>query len=93
MPTEERLNEMRGYKAALHNPNVSEEAKQHSQAMLDELGGDQPRKELHKARGDQNKDPTRVSAGLKAAQKNPNVTGSGKQRAAEKMEQRDAPEE
>lgn len=52
--------------SSLHNPNVSADAKQHSQAMLDELGGDQPRKELHKARGDQNKDPTRVSAGLKA---------------------------
>ncbi|EKV10207.1 Conidiation protein Con-6, putative [Penicillium digitatum] len=93
MPTEERLNEMRGYKASLSNPNVSEEAKQNAKAMLEDLGGDQPRKELHQARGDQNKNPTRVSAGLKAAQQNPNVTEAGKQRAAEKMEQRSAPEE
>ncbi|KGO63814.1 Conidiation-specific protein 6 [Penicillium italicum] len=93
MPTEERLNEMRGYKASLSNPKVSQEAKHHSQDMLNELGGDQPRKELHQARGDQSKDPVRVSAGLKAAQQNPNVTEGGKQRAAEKMEQRSAPEE
>ncbi|KAJ5607593.1 hypothetical protein N7537_004212 [Penicillium hordei] len=93
MPTEERLNEMRGYKAALRNPKVGQEAKQNAQAMLNELGGDQPREELHKARGDQNKDPVRVSAGLKAAQHNPIVTEGGKQRAAKKMEQRGAPEE
>ncbi|KAJ6138520.1 hypothetical protein N7471_005006 [Penicillium samsonianum] len=91
MPTEERVNEMRGYKATLSNPKVSQEAKQHAQAMLNELGGDQPREELYQAR-DQNKDPTRVSAGLKAAQHNPLVTEGGKQRAAEKMGQ-SAPEE
>ncbi|OQD74714.1 hypothetical protein PENANT_c169G08012 [Penicillium antarcticum] len=63
MSTEDRLNEMRGI---LSNPNVSEEAKQNAQAMLDEIGGDRPREELYQARGDQNKDPMRVSAGLKA---------------------------
>jgi hypothetical protein len=52
--------------STLSNPNVSEEAKQNAQAMLNELGGDQPREELYQARGDQNKDPMRVSAGLKA---------------------------
>jgi Conidiation protein 6. len=52
--------------SALRNPKVGQEAKQNAQAMLNELGGDQPREELHKARGDQNKDPVRVSAGLKA---------------------------
>lgn len=50
----------------MRNPKVGQEAKQNAQAMLNELGGDQPREELHKARGDQNKDPVRVSAGLKA---------------------------
>ncbi|CAI7665743.1 hypothetical protein PCG10_002853 [Penicillium crustosum] len=93
MPTEESLNEMRGYKAALRNPKVGQQAKQNAQAKLNELGGDRPREELHHARGDQNKDPVRVSAGLKAAQHNPLVTEGGKHRAAEKMEQRDAPEE
>ncbi|KAJ5468312.1 hypothetical protein N7475_006064 [Penicillium sp. IBT 31633x] len=90
--TEEKLNEMRGYKATLSNPKVSEEAKENAQAMLDKLGGDQPREELYQSRG-KNKDPTRVSAGLKAAQHNPLVTEGGKQRAAEKMQDRGAPEE
>ncbi|KAI9932570.1 hypothetical protein ASPWEDRAFT_33458 [Aspergillus wentii DTO 134E9] len=93
MSTEERLNQMRGYKATLSNPNVSEEAKQNAQAMLNEIGGDRPRDELYEARGDQNKDPMRVSAGLKAAQHNPGVTEGGKQRAAEEMQERHVPEE
>ncbi|KAJ5412762.1 hypothetical protein PENPOL_c008G02605 [Penicillium polonicum] len=93
MPAEEHVNEMRGYKAAMKNPKVGEEAKQHAQAKLDELGGDRPREELYKARGDQGKDPVRVEAGLKAAQRNPLVTEGGKQRAAEKMGERGAPEE
>lgn len=50
----------------MKNPKVGEEAKQHAQAKLDELGGDRPREELYKARGDQGKDPVRVEAGLKA---------------------------
>ncbi|KAJ5932137.1 hypothetical protein N7516_006626 [Penicillium verrucosum] len=89
---EENLNEMRGYKAALRNPKVGQEAKENAQAKLNELGGDQPREELYKARGDESKDPVRVSAGLKAAQHNPLVTEGGKQRAAEKMGHR-GPEE
>ncbi|KAJ5566617.1 hypothetical protein N7535_008255 [Penicillium sp. DV-2018c] len=85
MSAEGRVNEMRGYKATLSNPRVSEKAKQHAQSMLDELGGDQPRKDLYHGK-EQNKDPTRVQAGLKAAQHNPRVTESGKQHAAEKLE-------
>ena len=52
--------------STLSNPTVSEEAKQNAQAMLNEIGGGHPREELFQARGDQNKDPIRVSAGLKA---------------------------
>lgn len=38
---EERANEARGHKAAMHNPNVSEEAKQHSKTVLrNEYGND-----------------------------------------------------
>ncbi|PLN83646.1 hypothetical protein BDW42DRAFT_192088 [Aspergillus taichungensis] len=90
---EERLNEMRGYKATLSNPNVSDEAKSHAQYMLDhELGGDEPRQEIHAAQS-HGEDPTRVAAGYKAAQKNPNVTKQGKQRAGEKLREMDVPEE
>ncbi|KAJ5125019.1 uncharacterized protein N7515_008844 [Penicillium bovifimosum] len=91
MSAEERVNEMRGYKATLSNPRVSQKAKQHAQSMLDELGGDQPREDLYHGR-DQNKDPVRVSAGLKAAQHNPRVTEGGKKHAAEKLGH-SAPEE
>ncbi|KAJ5502924.1 hypothetical protein N7463_005798 [Penicillium fimorum] len=90
MPRED--NEMRGYKAALSNRNVSPEAKQHAQEMLNELSGDQAREPRHQAESE-SKDPTRVSAGLKAARHNPRVTEGGKQRAAKKMEERGAPEE
>ncbi|KAJ5462792.1 hypothetical protein N7475_007736 [Penicillium sp. IBT 31633x] len=85
MSTEDRLNKKRGYKATLSNPNVSEEAKQNAQAMLNEIGGGHPSEELFQARGDQNKDPMGVLAGLKAAQNNPGVTEGGKQEATEKM--------
>ncbi|KAI9035152.1 Con-6 family protein [Aspergillus affinis] len=85
MTTEERLNQMRGYKATLSNPNVSDEAKEHAEQMLQELGGNQPQEEIHHAQG-YGKDPMRVNAGLKAAQQNPNVSQSGKQAAAEKLD-------
>ncbi|OQE42889.1 hypothetical protein PENCOP_c003G01682 [Penicillium coprophilum] len=93
MSAEDRLNAMRGYKATLSNQKVSEEAKQNAQAMLDEIGGDQPREELYEARGDKRKNPVRVSAGLKAAQHSPIITESGKQNAAEKLQERGVPEE
>ncbi|KAI3110284.1 hypothetical protein CBS147333_5205 [Penicillium roqueforti] len=83
--TEERVNEMRGYKATLSNPRVSERAKQHAHDRLNELGGDKPREELFQARGDRTKDPTRVAAGYKAAQHNPNVTEAGKKKATEEL--------
>ncbi|GES60574.1 conidiation protein Con-6 [Aspergillus terreus] len=65
MSTEERLNAMRGYKATLSNPNTSDEAKQNAQAMLNRLGGDQPRNELYE-QTERGKDPIRVTSGLKA---------------------------
>ncbi|EYE90860.1 Con-6 family protein [Aspergillus ruber CBS 135680] len=79
---DDRVNVMRGYKATLHNPNTSDEAKQNAQSVLDDLGGDQPSEEIHNAQAG-NKDPMRVAAGYKAAQHNPNVTEEGKKRAKE----------
>lgn len=52
--------------STLNNPRVSDEAKQNAQSMLDQLGGDQPSHELYSESGEQNKDPMRVNAGLKA---------------------------
>lgn len=38
-PMEDRMNQARGHKAALNNPNVSDEAKKHSSEILrDEFG-------------------------------------------------------
>jgi hypothetical protein len=83
---EDRVNAMRGYKATLHNPNTSQQAKQHAQSVLDnELGGDQPSEDIHNAQSG-HKDPMRVAAGYKAAQHNPNVTEEGKRRAKEGLE-------
>lgn len=51
--------------STLSNPRTSNEAKKHAQEMLNELGGDQPREELH-VHAEHGKDPTRVVSGLKA---------------------------
>ncbi|KAB8270676.1 Conidiation protein 6-domain-containing protein [Aspergillus minisclerotigenes] len=82
---EERVNAMRGYKATLNNPRVSDEAKQNAQSMLDQLGGDQPSHDLYSESGEQNKDPMRVNAGLKAAAHNPNVSDEARRNAAERV--------
>ncbi|KAB8068707.1 Conidiation protein 6-domain-containing protein [Aspergillus leporis] len=87
---EERVNAMRGYKATLNNPRVSDEAKRNAQSMLDQLGGSQPSEDLYNQSGESNKDPMRVNAGLKAASHNPNVSEQGRQNAAERV---DNPEE
>ncbi|KAL4781034.1 Conidiation protein 6-domain-containing protein [Aspergillus varians] len=90
---DERVNQMRGYKATLNNPNVSQEAKDHAQKVLDnELGGNQPQEDLYGTRGDHDKDPNRMAAGLKAAMHNPGVSQSGKEQAKEKLD-RDVPQE
>ncbi|KAJ5826432.1 hypothetical protein N7474_003570 [Penicillium riverlandense] len=93
--TEDRVNAMRGYKATLKNPRVSNEAKQHASEVLNnELGWDNPRQELYNVR-DRNKDPNRVAGGLKAAQSNARNTERGKQGSAKKLDKlsQQAPEE
>ncbi|BCR89333.1 Con-6 family protein [Aspergillus chevalieri] len=84
---EDMVNAMRGYKATLHNPRVSNEAKQHAQDVLDnEIHGNKPRQDLYEVR-QRNKEPTRVAGGLKAAQENPRVTDRGKKQAGDKLNQ------
>ena len=52
---------------SLNNSNVSDEGKGRTQAVIDQDAvGDHPHKELYNAGGDQNKDFTRVAAGLRA---------------------------
>ncbi|RFU28295.1 hypothetical protein B7463_g8035, partial [Scytalidium lignicola] len=79
---EETSNKARGYKAAISNPNVSDEAKQHAKEVLDnELQGGNV--EVSDEGG---KDPGNVERGLKAAINNPNVTEEGKKTAQEKLD-------
>ncbi|KAL3469297.1 Conidiation protein 6-domain-containing protein [Aspergillus californicus] len=93
MNPEDRINQVRGYKAALNNPRVSEDAKQHAQSVLNnELAGDEAQGEIYAARGDLDKSPNRVAGGLKAAMHNPGVSESGKQEAKNKLG-RQAPQE
>ncbi|KAL2219720.1 Conidiation protein 6-domain-containing protein [Thermoascus aurantiacus ATCC 26904] len=84
---EDRVNAMRGYKAAINNPRVSEEAKQHARDVLDnELGGDAPSFAIYEAQ-DAGKEPTRVAGGLKAALRNPRVSDAAKESAREQLDQ------
>ncbi|PTU21611.1 hypothetical protein P175DRAFT_0500493 [Aspergillus ochraceoroseus IBT 24754] len=88
-----RINSARGYKAALHNPRVSEDAKQHASKMLQEIHDEEARRKPYKS-AEPVKDPARIAAGLKGAQHNPRVSGEGKHRATEKLHEmgRDNPE-
>ncbi|KAF5016219.1 hypothetical protein F66182_12171 [Fusarium sp. NRRL 66182] len=88
---EDRMNALRGYKATINNPRVSEEAKQHAREMIDALGGDQPRAEMKQF--DREKDQSRVAGGLKAATQNPRNSEAGKSRAQEKLQQMGGPSE
>ncbi|KAH9835649.1 uncharacterized protein C8Q71DRAFT_908085 [Rhodofomes roseus] len=69
-------NVARGLKAAVSNPNNSEEAKERAQARLDEMeqSGEAYGTEAHNAQ---------VRQGHKAATNNPNVSDEVKQRSAQ----------
>ncbi|WRT67671.1 uncharacterized protein IL334_004643 [Kwoniella shivajii] len=67
-----------GYKAALHNPNVSEEAKQHAKEVL---GQTEDKDDEHEHR---------VLGGYKAALHNPNVSADAKEHAKEVLKEHHA---
>ncbi|EMD58522.1 hypothetical protein GGP41_005983 [Bipolaris sorokiniana] len=74
-----------GHKANINNPNTSDEAKQHSKEVLQDLenGGEI----TSKSTSDQDKNPNNVAGGLKATLKNPNVSDEAKQSAEERLGQ------
>ncbi|KAF7173752.1 hypothetical protein CNMCM5623_006004 [Aspergillus felis] len=74
-------NVMRGYKATLRNPNVSDQAKQHAQQELDRYESGQATSTSEDERHASN-----VKRGLKAATHNPNVTDMGKKQARDKLQ-------
>ncbi|KAI0702246.1 Conidiation protein 6-domain-containing protein [Earliella scabrosa] len=78
-----------GHKAAINNPRVSEEAKEHSRQAIEELEQDPETQETREGY-EEDKDPVRVNAGYKATLKNPNVSEEAKQHAHDLLEERDA---
>jgi len=83
-----------GHKAAMHNPNVSAEAKEHSRQIVEEIQGpdavpdDYSTEPSRRDTGD--KEESRVIGGYKAALKNPNVGEEAKERARQILEDKDA---
>ncbi|EMD38727.1 hypothetical protein CERSUDRAFT_47195 [Gelatoporia subvermispora B] len=76
-------------KAAINNPNVSDEAKERSRQAIEELG-DQPETQQTRQGYQEDKDETRVNAGYKATIKNPNVSEEAKEHACEILEDKGA---
>ncbi|KAJ5772767.1 hypothetical protein N7457_007663 [Penicillium paradoxum] len=91
---QDRVNAARGYRAAIHNPLVSEEGKEHARNMYEGMNDEEARQELYRAQG-RPKNPVRMAAGLKAAQRNPRVSEEGHRRATEQLHEieHDRPEE
>ena len=90
----------RGLKAAINNPNVSSEAKNHAAQQLEEMGvkpsdsdAQKPsvqehlRHVLHPKTDEHEKNPDNVARGLKAAIHNPNVSAEAKGHAAQQLEE------
>ncbi|KAJ9626293.1 hypothetical protein H2203_003925 [Taxawa tesnikishii (nom. ined.)] len=80
-----------GHKANLSNPNTSDASKEHSQQVLNELGGENAFYGKQGA-GEVDKNPGNVAGGLKAAINNPedsarHVSEEGKNQAQEKLDQ------
>ncbi|KZT29648.1 hypothetical protein NEOLEDRAFT_1055714 [Neolentinus lepideus HHB14362 ss-1] len=73
--------------AAIKNPNVSNEAKERSQHIFEDMES-QP-EEVHYPMKDEKSD-TRVNAGYKATMKNPNVSTEAKENAEQILEERGA---
>ncbi|KAG8906810.1 hypothetical protein FRB99_006077 [Tulasnella sp. 403] len=72
-----------GHKAAINNPNVSDDAKEHSRKELDRL---EQSGELDYEPSKVDKNPGNVIGGQKAAIKNPNVPEETKDRLRDELE-------
>ncbi|TFY78957.1 hypothetical protein EWM64_g5060 [Hericium alpestre] len=83
---EHRVHQLAGYKAALHNPRVSEKGKAHAREVL-EASGLQAEKEPEVSHEEH---MTHVLAGYKAALNNPRVSQEAKAHAREFLESQGA---
>ncbi|KIJ68286.1 hypothetical protein HYDPIDRAFT_106462 [Hydnomerulius pinastri MD-312] len=72
-----------GHKAALANPKISGEAKEHSQQVLDEM---ERRGELPEQASEEGKNTGNVVGGHKATLKNPNVSDEAKQHSKQVLD-------
>ncbi|EIM92543.1 uncharacterized protein STEHIDRAFT_117550 [Stereum hirsutum FP-91666 SS1] len=83
-----------GHKANLNNPNTSEEAKEHSRQVLDDLDSSGSYEEQQdsspRSGGDGMKNEGNVIRGHKANLKNPNTSEEAKQHSQQILEERDA---
>merc|ERR1712108_115370 len=68
-----------GHKANLNNPNTSDESKQHSKEVLQEIENGGDANAVSSSGGDKN--PNNVAGGLKATLNNPNTSDEAKQSA------------
>ncbi|TCD66710.1 hypothetical protein EIP91_001003 [Steccherinum ochraceum] len=76
-----------GHKAAINNPNVSEEAKDNSRQAIDEL---ESSGETETTRQEGEKNEGNVIGGYKATLKNPNVSEEAKNNAKNVLEDKGA---
>ncbi|KDQ15299.1 hypothetical protein BOTBODRAFT_174143 [Botryobasidium botryosum FD-172 SS1] len=80
-PNENRV--LGGYKAALHNPRVSEAAKEHAAEVLDQHGEHVSGHDLRSSTSPQNEHDKHVLAGYKSTLSNPNTSVEAKAHARE----------
>merc|ERR1711879_241288 len=74
-----------GHKANLSNPNTSDESKQHSKEVLQDIENGGDANAVSSSGGDKN--PNNVAGGLKATLNNPNTSDEAKQSAKERLGQ------
>ncbi|KAI6132695.1 Conidiation protein 6-domain-containing protein [Pisolithus croceorrhizus] len=79
----------RGHKANLANPHTSEESKERSRQVLEELEGGEPGMEEPGTfqKSSIGKDPANVARGLKAAVSNPHVSEEAKERDRQRLQE------
>ncbi|KAJ5691925.1 hypothetical protein N7462_001348 [Penicillium macrosclerotiorum] len=77
-------NKLRGYKAAVTNSRVSDEARSHAQQEIDQLSSSQDPSDRHEAN---------MKRGLQAAMHNSRVTEKGRSAAQSKLDEMSGPAE
>ncbi|KAI5991650.1 Conidiation protein 6-domain-containing protein [Pisolithus albus] len=77
----------RGHKANLANPHTSDESKERSRQVLEELQGGEPEESRHLPKVFHRERSCNVARGLKAAMSNPHVSEEAKDRDRERLQE------